>query len=302
VTDNKKNLGRAALFLATLIWGISFVLMDLALNNITTLYILAFRFLGAAVILLIAGFRELKKLSWRYVGAGALMGVVLFTAYAFQTYGLMRTTPGKNAFLTAAYCIIVPFLYWLVNKKRPDRYNIMAAVIGLGGVGLISLNDNFQLGVGDALTLVCGFFFAVHIIVTSKAVDNRIPVLLTMLQFAVAGIIAGVLALIFEPVPQNIPPATIWNLVFMAVASTALCIYLQVYGQKHTPPAQASVIMTFEAVFGAAASIVFCGEVLSLKLGLGFLLSFAAFIISETKLEFLKKRSRLSENNDVYRV
>jgi drug/metabolite transporter (DMT)-like permease len=111
-----------------------------------------------------------------------------------------------------------------------------------------------------------------------------------MLQFAAAGIIAGVLALIFEPAPQNIPPATVWNLVFMTVAGTALCIYLQVFGQKHTPPSQASVIMTFEAPFGAAASVIFCGEALSLRLGLGFLLSFAAFIISETKLEFLKKR------------
>ncbi|NMA25133.1 MAG: DMT family transporter [Clostridiales bacterium] len=290
MTDKKNNLGRAALFLATLIWGISFVLMDLALDSIMTLYILAFRFLGAAVILLIAGFRELKKLSWRYAGAGALMGAVLFAAYALQTYGLMLTTPGKNAFLTAAYCIIVPFLSWFVNRKRPDRYNIMAAVIGLGGVGLISLNDSFQLGTGDALTIACGFFFAVHIIVTGRAVGSRSPVLLTMLQFAAAGIIAGVLALIFEPAPQNIPPATVWNLVFMTVAGTALCIYLQVFGQKHTPPSQASVIMTFEAPFGAAASVIFCGEALSLRLGLGFLLSFAAFIISETKLEFLKKR------------
>ena len=244
MTDKKNNLGRAALFLATLIWGISFVLMDLALDSIMTLYILAFRFLGAAVILLIAGFRELKKLSWRYAGAGALMGAVLFAAYALQTYGLMLTTPGKR-FSDGAYCIIVPFLSWFVNRKRPDRYNIMAAVIGLGGVGLISLNDSFQLGTGDALTIACGFFFAVHIIVTGRAVGSRSPVLLTMLQFAAAGIIAGVLALIFEPAPQNIPPATVWNLVFMTVAGTALYL-LQVFGQKHTPPSH-SVIMTFEA-------------------------------------------------------
>ncbi|NLA86924.1 MAG: DMT family transporter, partial [Clostridiales bacterium] len=263
MTDNKMNLGRAALFLATLIWGISFVLMDLALNNVSTLYILTFRFLGAAVILLLAGFRKLKKLSWRYVGSGALMGAALFTAYAFQTYGLMRTTPGKNAFLTAAYCIIVPFLYWFANKKRPDKYNIMAAVIGLAGVGLISLNSSYRLGLGDGLTLIGAFFLAVHIIVTNKVVENRSVVLLTMVQFAVAGIIAGALALIFEPFPQNIPPATVWNLVFMAVASTALCIFLQVYGQKPPPPSQASVIMTFEAPFGAAASVIICGEALS---------------------------------------
>lgn len=290
MTDNKKNLGRAALFLATFIWGISFVLMDFALDSVSTLYILAFRFIGAAVILLLVSIRTLKTLDRRTLGGGALMGVVLFTAYAFQTYGLAQTTPGKNAFLTAVYCIIVPFLYWIVSKKRPDRYNITAAVIGLTGVGLISLNSNLRLGLGDSLTLICGFFFAVHIIVTNRSVENRSVVLLTMVQFAVAGIISGTLALIFEPFPRSIPAMTVANLVFMAVASTALCIFLQVYGQKHTPPAQASVIMTFEALFGAAASVIFCGEALTVKLTLGFLLSFTAFIISETKLGFLKRR------------
>ena len=59
------------------------------------------------------------------------MGVFVITAYIFQTYGLAddATTPGKNAFLTAIYCIIVPFLFWAITKERPDIYNISAAVL-----------------------------------------------------------------------------------------------------------------------------------------------------------------------------
>ena len=34
---------------------------------------------------------------------------MLYTAYAIQTYGLALTTPSKNAFLTAVYCVLVPF-------------------------------------------------------------------------------------------------------------------------------------------------------------------------------------------------
>ncbi len=287
---NQKLSGRGALFLAALIWGISFVLMDFTLASVPTLYILAIRFSGAAVILLIAGARGLKKLDRGYVGYGALMGVVLFLAYAFQTYGLERTTPGKNAFLTVFYCIIVPFLYWLVNKKRPDRYNITAAFIGLVGVGLISLDNRLTLGLGDGLTLICGLLFAVHIIVTHRALEGRSVVLLTMLQFAAAGILAGILALIFEPAPRSIPVNTIWMLAFMTVVSTALCLFLQVFGQKHTPPAQASVIMTFEAVFGAAASVLFCHERLTIQLCAGFVLTFSAVVISETKLRFLRRK------------
>jgi drug/metabolite transporter (DMT)-like permease len=46
----------------------------------------------------------------------------------------------------------------------------------------------------------------------------------------------------------------------------------------------------FEAVFGAAASIIFYDEMLTPKLFTGFILTFAAVLISETKLDFLKKK------------
>ena len=143
---NNKNMGRAALFTATLIWGVSFVLMDMTLNSVSTFYILAIRFLGAAVILLLIGVRELKKIDKGYIRGGVIMGVVLLAAYAFQTYGLPLTTPGKNAFLTSVYCIIVPFLYWIVIKKKPDRYNVIAGVVCLAGIGFISLDGNLHVG------------------------------------------------------------------------------------------------------------------------------------------------------------
>ena len=139
------------------------------------------------------------------------------------------------------------------------------------------------------------FFLAVHIVITNKALAGRSTVLLSLVQFAVTGIISGVLAFIFEPVPGSIPINTIWLLVFLTVVSTALCIFLQIFGQQHTPPSQASVIMTFEAVFGAVSSILFTGEILTLKLAAGFILMFTAVIISETKLSFFRRVKQQKE-------
>ncbi len=290
MTDNKKNLGRGALLLATLIWGFSFVLMGVALKSIPPLFILAVRFSGAAVILFFFGIKDFKKLDKTYFIGGALMGAILLASYIFQTYGLRLTTPGKNAFLTSVYCIIVPFLSWLIIKKKPDKFNVLAALVCVAGIGLISLNDDLRIGPGDALTLVGGFFFALHIIACGHYIEGRSPILLAMLQFASAGIIAWLGALLFETIPASIPLESGLNLAFLTVMSTALCLSLQVFGQKHTPPAQAAVIMTLEAVFGAAASIIIMGELLSFKLFCGFLLTFSAVIISETKLAFLKKK------------
>jgi len=286
--------GRGALLLATIIWGVAFVLMDFTLGSVTTLYILAFRFTGAALIMLVVSFRFLKAMDRGYVLGGVAMGLALFLAYATQTYGLMYTTPGKNAFLTASYCVMVPFLYWFSDRSRPDRYNISAAFVGLAGVGLISVNQGFSVNIGDALTLVCAFFYAVHIVISNRVLRGRNILLLCLVQFATAGVLAGAGAVFFEPFPQGVPGSTIALLVFLAVVATALCLLLQIYGQKHTPPSQASIIMTFEAVFGVLSSLVAGLEELSVKLVIGFLLTFTAVIISETKLGFLTKMRGLS--------
>ncbi|MDR0490427.1 MAG: DMT family transporter [Oscillospiraceae bacterium] len=282
-----KNLGRAALFSATLIWGISFVAMKNVLTSIPPLYILAIRFCGAAIILLPACSHKLKKTDRSYLFGGVLMGLALLLGYVFQTFGLRLTTPGKNAFLTAAYCVIVPFLYWFFNKKRPDKFNAAAAAICIVGIGLISLDSSLSIGAGDILTIVCGFFFALHIIITARSVSNRDPVTLAMLQFAVAGIVALIFAAFFEPPPSGVTSADIWSMAFLTVISTSVCLLLQVFGQKYSPPSQAAVIMTLESVFGALSSVVFYKEILTPRLIAGFVLTFAAVIVSETKLQFL---------------
>ena len=283
------RLGRIALLSAAFLWGVSFVVMKNILTNVSTLYILAIRFCGAALILLPACIHKLKKLDRVYLRSGALMGGALLLGYVFQTYGLSLTTPGKNAFLTSAYCIIVPFLYWVFIKKKPDRYNVTAAVICIAGIGFISLDGGLSIGAGDVLTIICGFFYALHILVTAQAVAERDPVALAMIQFFIAGVIALICALIFESPPSGVGAADVLSLVFLTAVSTAGCLLMQVFGQKYTPPSQASVIMTFEAVFGALSSVVLFGELLTVRLAIGFALTFAAVIVSETKLNFLKK-------------
>jgi drug/metabolite transporter (DMT)-like permease len=299
VTDNKSLLGRGALLLATLVWGLSFVLMDLALGSLPTMFILAVRFSGAALILFLISIRELKKFNLKYLSGGIIMGILLLAAYMLQTYGLSLTTPGKNAFLTAVYCIIVPFLAWLFQKKRPDRFNVIAAIVCIAGIGLISLRSDLTIGLGDLLTLACGFFFAMHIIACSHFVEGRSFLLLATVQFLTAGILAWAGTLLLEPFPAVISLQAGLNLAFLTVMATALCLSLQIFGQKHTPPSQAAVIMTLESVFGAAASILLTGELLSFQLFCGFLLTFAAVIISETKLSFFRKKEKELEETIV---
>lgn len=290
MNNNKANLGRTCLILTTLIWGSSFVILKSALDSITPLWVLAIRFSGAAILMLIACLPKLKKLDKRYVTGGCLMGLCLAAAYILQTYGLVYTTPGKNAFLTTTYCILVPFLYWVISGKRPDKYNIIAALVCLVGVGFVCLGNDLSINIGDMLTILCGLFYGLHIIVTSRTAENRDPVLITMLQFATAAVVCFIGAVLFEPAPHDIGSGTWLSIAYMTFICTGLCYILQTVGQKYTPPSQTAVILTLESVFGSAISVILGVESLTFNIALGFFLIFIAIITSETKLDFLNKK------------
>ncbi|MEE0867563.1 MAG: DMT family transporter [Clostridia bacterium] len=284
---------KLSLLFATVIWGTTFFIMEGTIQNVGIYTLLSTRFLIAAAVLALILHKRLKILNKEYLIRGFIMGVFVITAYIFQTYGLAddATTPGKNAFLTAIYCIIVPFLFWAITKERPDIYNISAAVLCIFGITLVSIsgNDFSSICLGDLLTLIGGFFFASHMVAVSLFSKNRDILLLTMLQFFFAGIIAIIPAIIFEPAPTNIPPSGIASILYLAIFATCVCYILQNVGQKFTPPSTAALILSLEAVFGVLFSVIFTSERLTPRLFLGFFVIFIAILISEIKPS-IKKR------------
>lgn len=284
------SLGRFALIVTTLLWGSSFTIMKDALATVPALWLLAIRFSGAAMLMALIGIRSLRRLDRGYLTGGACMGVCLYLAYTIQTYGLVHTTPGKNAFLAATYCVFVPFFWWLIHKRRPDRYNLAAALLCLCGMGLVSLQSDLRIGRGEGLTILSGVFYALHIIATASAARGRSPVLLSFVQFAVAAVLSWVTAPFAAPAPEEIP-ADVWlRLGYLCVMCTGLCFLLQTFGQKYTPPTTAALLLTLESVFGTLFSVAFYHEHLEPRVIVGFALILVAILISETKLKFLRRR------------
>ncbi len=130
-----RKLAKPMLFMAAFIWGSSFFIMKDALDQMPVQYLLAIRFTMGAALLGLVCWKKWRRCTRDYVWRGAVMGAFLYLAYSVQTYGLALTTPSKNAFLTAVYCVLVPFLYWALMGVRPDRYNLMAAALCVTGGG-----------------------------------------------------------------------------------------------------------------------------------------------------------------------
>ena len=292
-------LARLALFGAAFIWGTSFIVVKNTVDVFSPNILLAFRFTIGCLILAVLFRKRLGQLDLDFVKKGCLTGLMLFLAYSVQTIGITDTTPGKNAFLTAIYCVLVPFLFWAVDRSRPDLYNFLAAFLCIGGIGLVTLEGDLSIRMGDALTLLGGFFYACHVVAIAKLGRGKDPVAFTILQFATAAVCSWVVGLATEtfPTPSQITLPTVGGLLFLAVFATAGSLLLQNLGQSRTDPTSASILLSLEAPFGVLFSALFYGEALTPRLLLGFALIFVAVILSETKLSFLRRPHQVAAAN-----
>lgn len=276
----------AGLLLAATIWGFSFVIVKDSLDYIGAFYMVAYRYTIAAVVMSLIFIKKWKFISRDYIRHGALTGLFLFLAYATQTVGCDYTTAGKNAFLTTFYVIMIPILTWLLFKKRPRFYVFIAAVMSLSGIGLLALGSGDKgFNIGDLLTLICGVFFALHIIYTEKY--NKAggdPLFLTLLQFIFTAIAGWICAPFLEgsfPAATAFSGRVVLSMLYLGLLSTMVGFSLQNIGLKYVQSSIASLFLSFESVFGILFSTLILHEVFTLKMFIGCTLIFLAVILAE---------------------
>ncbi len=285
---NKSLIADSALLLVAIVWGSGFVVMKNALADLTPYYIMAIRFTIAALILIVLYHKKLKQIQRRDLISGGIVGFFLFTAFAAQSVGLQYTTASKQAFLTGINVVMVPFLYWMVNRKRPDNYEFSATFIAVLGVGLLTLNGGaLVLGYGDVLTLLCAVLFAAHITATGYFAAERDPYVLATLQIVVAAVLSVIFALSFETAPETLTPNALFGTVYLGLFSTCMAFLFQTVAQKYTTSTHAALILCTEALFGTLLSVWFLKEVLSGKMIVGCVMIFLAIVTAETKWKFL---------------
>ena len=281
-------LASAGLLLAATIWGFSFVIVKDSLDYIGAMYMIAFRYTIAAGVMALIFIKKWKLINKDYLVHGLLTGLFLFLAYATQTIGCKYTTAGKNAFLTTIYVILVPFITWILSRKRPGIFVFIAAVMSLTGIGLLALgaDDARGINIGDLLTLICGIFFALHIIYTEKFnARGGDPLFLTLLQFLVVAILGWLTAPFMDgafPTSTAFTSRVVLSMLYLGLLSTMVGFSLQNIGLKYVQSSIASLFLSFESVFGMLFSTLILHERLTFRRLCGCILIFAAVLMSET--------------------
>ena len=297
----KSNLkGSIMLVIATVIWGTAFVFQEEAAEFIGSFTLNCMRSIVGAVVLipvaLIMKQMRVKKtgmperlVTKTSVLGGICCGIALAIAANLQQIGIVFNAEmaegdsGKAGFITAMYIIFVPIASVFGGKKL--RFSMIAAVLlGVLGLYFISVKDGFTVSSGDIFLLLCAVAFTGHIMVVDHFVQKADGVTLSLIQFATAAVISGVLMLVFDR--DTLSLANIWSaavpILFCGVMSSGVAYTLQVIGQKYSEATVASLIMSLESLFCMVAAFVFYAKLPTLREGIGCVIMLFAIFVVET--------------------
>lgn len=281
-----KHLGVIGLLFVTMVWGAGFVASDIALESLSPWWIMSFRFLIATIVMGVLSFKKIKTITITELKCGIMLGTSLFGAFALQTIGLQFTTPSKNAFLTATNVVMVPFIAFIVLKKKTSRQNILGAMLAIIGAGVLSLQSDFSLGLGDTLTLLGAVCFAFQIFLTGEFVAKIRPFALMFMQMATACVLSF-LGLMVSGEYMTFAPASngITAVLYLGLISTTLSYFIQTHSQKYVDETKAAIILSTESIFGTFFSVIILHEIITGRMIIGSVLILSAVILSELKIK-----------------
>jgi drug/metabolite transporter (DMT)-like permease len=289
-TSLKKNkkavVYELGLVLTALLWGSTFPIGKIGLNYYSPLFLTMTKYLLGGIILGVFLNKKIFTITKKQLIGGIVCGTIFYFAYLIEVIGLQYTTPSKQSFLAALYVIMIPFIYWIFYKKKPDIYNFVAAILTIAGIWLLTVNGPTGFNKGDMITIISSFLYAMHIAVIGYLIKQMDPLILTFLQTIVAGIIGLVVSLILEPLPSNFSMSGILIILYMTIFGTIIAYGLQIICQKYISEMKTSVILSLESVFGTLLSVILMHDPFTKIMLLGCIIIFLGILTSETKLKF----------------
>lgn len=293
--QRKDNLyGSFLLMLCAVIWGSSFVAQTAGAEFVGPFTFICIRsLLGAAALLPVMGItgavrkkkvedRKMTPSEKKYLlFGGAACGVVLCFASNLQQLGIDGgTEPGRAAFITALYILLVPIFSLFLGKKiRAVIWPCVA--VSLIALYLLCVKEGGKTQFSDLYVLLCAACYTIHILVIDRVSPKVDGVALSMVQFLVAGLLSAIPMLLFEEVSAEALIKAAPSIAYSGIMSSGVAFTLQILGQQKTEPTIATMIMSLESVFGVLTAMIVLHQVPTLREGIGCVLMFAAIIVAQ---------------------
>lgn len=278
---DKKLFGSFMLYIASFIWGMSYSVQNILAEKLGMYTIIFIKSFGG-VFLFFGLLITSKKFTKKTIIGGTLIGTVYAIANVFQQLGITNTAVSKASFITSLYIMFVP-LIGLFTKKKPKPKFWISVLIACVGMYLLCMSGEFSLNIGDIYALIGAILFAIQIILIDRFVKGVEVVSFVAVQQLATSIISGSIMIAVEK-PQLVDiKSVILPVLYVMLMSGLVAQLIQNRFQKDVEPSLASLIMSFESVFGAIGGWLLLNQALTLKEAIGCLMIFVAIIIAELK-------------------
>ncbi len=270
------------LFMVAIVWGTAFVAQGIA-GRYGVAYLfngVSFMLAGLILIPFIPRNTKIPKEQWKWM---LIAGVVLCIATAMQQVGLLFTKVANASFLTSLYAVFTPFLLWIGFRERPHWVDLIA--VSMAGIGafMLSTAGKFQVQLGDSIELIGSLFWALHFVVLGKYASKFESISFASGHFIISGYINFVIGMFVEDISILTALPLIGAILYRATLSIGIGYTLQVWGQKHTPPTDAALILSLEGVFAVIAAWFALQQTLLPIQITGCVIIFIAVLISQFK-------------------
>lgn len=274
-----------------IIWGGSFMLVEIALRDIGPFTLVAARLVMAAMILWplcypLCGGLPRRRIVWLFALGAAILSNAL--PFALLTWAQTYLPSG----VTGVFMAIMPFIalamsHFLVAGERMTPRNTLGLTIGFAGIlVLFGFDAIAQLasGEGTALAqiacLAATFCYASGSIVMKRKPDSR-PIAFAAATMILAAILSTVIALAQEGIPQTMPSTGgALALIVLAIGPTAGALFLMLRILDTAGPPFLSLVNYQVPIWAVICGAVFLGEEISASLGIALALILAGLAIS----------------------
>lgn len=277
------------LILVTLVWGGTFLLIKVALADVSPLLFNAIRMVLASAALAIIFGRRLRGLR-QSLKAGMTVGIFLFAGYEFQTSGLRFTTAAKSGFITGISVVLVPVISILLFRRRASLWTWIGVVLAFAGTYLMTIPAPSGLSLdsinrGDLLTLVCALCFAFQIISVGRATsanEGGHPFEhIAFLQAATAAALMSISSPLLEQPHVTWSGVVIAAVLITGLLGTAAAFSVQSWAQQFLPATHTALIFALEPVFAWLTSAVFAHEHLERRAIAGAVMILGGILLAE---------------------
>jgi drug/metabolite transporter (DMT)-like permease len=254
---------------ATIFWGMTFAFIKEAVEDLNPYAFNFYRFVIAAVLLIILYPKLLRHLTKEAISCGIILGILLGLTVLLQTVGLQYVTASAASFITGMAVIFVMLYSSIAAQKLPDKKNILGVFFSITGLALITLQDGLQFSIGEALILLCAASFAAYIFLCKHLLKGQNVISVTSVQLMTI----AVMSLIGMSLSSEIQiPAdwTVWRaILFTSIFATIVAFALQLHYQKYISAQKVAIIFAMEPVFATITAVIYLNEQLDKWLLLG---------------------------------